>query len=94
MEMNSGPHQSSRGNRLASMKPTIIRSAGDQESIGPIGVRDQSKARMRAPISPPPANHETAGFTSEGAELGIVVGPEPWILDVPTNYWAEVLTGE
>src|SRR6187551_2409580 len=69
MEMNSGPHQSSRGNRLASMKPTIMRSAGDQVSIGPIGVLDQSNARMRSPISPPPASHPAAGFTSEGADL-------------------------
>src|SRR5579862_6076055 len=31
---------------------TMVRRAGDQFSGAPIGVADQSKARMRAPISP------------------------------------------
>jgi hypothetical protein len=34
------------------MKPTIIRRLGDQFSAGPMGVLDQSLARMSAPISP------------------------------------------
>src|SRR5215469_6147094 len=48
-----GPHQSSRGNRLASMTPTIMRKAGDHVPGAPRGVFDQSYARTRAPISPP-----------------------------------------
>src|SRR5689334_13422214 len=51
--MYSGPHHKSRGNRLASNKLTIIRKLSDQPSTGPIGVADQSNARMRSPISPP-----------------------------------------
>src|ERR1043166_9480156 len=52
-EQNCGPHQSSCGNRLVTTKPTIIRRLGDQVSMGPIGVCDQSLARIRSPISPP-----------------------------------------
>src|SRR6476646_5749466 len=37
------------------MISTEVRRLGDQFSIGPIGVRDQSIARISAPISPPPA---------------------------------------
>jgi hypothetical protein len=31
-----------------------MRSDGDHDSMGPMGVADQSVARMSAPISPPP----------------------------------------
>src|SRR5579871_1918481 len=36
------------------MKLTIVSRLEDQPSIGPIGVVDQSIARIRSPISPPP----------------------------------------
>src|SRR5580692_3450555 len=45
------------GNLLASIKPTVVRRAGDQPSDGPNGVLDQSKPRMRSAISPPPTSH-------------------------------------
>src|SRR5580704_14594349 len=45
------------GNLLASIKPTVVRRAGDQPSDGPSGVLDQSKPRMRSAISPPPTSH-------------------------------------
>src|SRR5579862_4277336 len=50
--MYRGPHQSSSGKRLASRKPTIIRSVGDQLSSGPIGVFAQSCVRISSTISP------------------------------------------
>ena len=39
---------------------TAVLTLGDQVSGGPSGVADQSLARMRAPISPPPASHAGA----------------------------------
>ena len=41
------------------MRTTVFRLCG-QCSIGPTGVCDQSRARMRAPISPPPKRNEVA----------------------------------
>jgi hypothetical protein len=38
------------------MMVTMVRKAADQESGEPSGVPAQSYARMRAPISPPPAS--------------------------------------
>src|SRR6516225_9789138 len=60
IETYSGPHHSSSGNRLASRKVTIMRRLGDHRPTGPSGVRVQSVARIRAPISPPPARNSTA----------------------------------
>src|SRR5579872_2859537 len=62
----SGPHQSNKGNRFARRNRTIIRSAGDQESMGPIGVEAQSNERMRAPISPPPSRKAEAELFTVG----------------------------
>ena len=52
--MYLGPHQSNSGKRLASRRLTIMRMLGDQSEGGPMGVCDQSSARIRSPISPPP----------------------------------------
>src|SRR5215467_10008374 len=58
--MYSGPHHNSSGNRLASRKVTIMRRLGNYRPTGPSGVRVQSVARIRAPISPPPARNFAA----------------------------------
>lgn len=47
-----------------------MRRVGDHCSTGPIGVLDQSKERMRPPISPPP--------TSNGCGLDRGKAPSPW----------------
>src|SRR5687768_1037997 len=52
--MYLGPHQSSSGKRLASRRLTIMRMLDDQPAGAPMGVCDQSSARIRSPISPPP----------------------------------------
>src|SRR4029453_9421678 len=70
METYSGPHQSNRGKRLARRNRTIIRSAGDQESIGPIGVAAQSSERISSPISPPPWSQ--AGVEVSGVRLRVL----------------------
>src|SRR5262245_48361813 len=61
MDTYCGPHHNSHGKRLARRKRIIIRSAGDHVSGEPIAVFDQSKARMRSPISPPPMSHSARG---------------------------------
>src|SRR5271165_3266047 len=45
------------GNLLATMRPTVVGSAGDHPSDEPSGVLDQSKLRMRSAISPRPTSH-------------------------------------
>jgi len=45
------------GKRLAAIRPTVVRSAGDHSDDGPTGVLDQSKFRMRSAISLWPTSH-------------------------------------
>src|SRR5579872_255789 len=71
--MYSGPHQRSSGNRFASRKFTIMRRLRDQVSQGPIGLLDQSKERIRAPISPPPERNSALSFGAD-AVSALAVG--------------------
>ena len=52
--MWSGPHISTLGTGELRTFDTVVRSVGDQPSIGPNAVPDQSKARNNVPASPPP----------------------------------------
>src|SRR5215467_13363789 len=61
MDTYRGPHHSNQGKRLARRKRVIIRRAGDQVSGEPMEVVDQSKARIRSPISPPPVSQPAKG---------------------------------
>src|SRR3954466_4054300 len=54
MLIRSGPHHTNIGTGLLRQMSTAGRSAGGQCAIGPSGVRDQSNARTREPMSPPP----------------------------------------
>src|SRR5262245_33295256 len=74
METYCGPHQSSIGKRLARRNCTIIRSAGDHESMGPIGVAPQSMERISSPISPPPCSQAWSDLS--GGRLG------RWSMDI------------
>src|SRR6185503_14749591 len=56
MSWSSGPHHRFTGNGDSSAIRTAARSAGDQSSIGPSGVADQSTARHRRAISDSPTN--------------------------------------
>ena len=47
------------------MRTAVFRLCG-QRSTGPSDVRDQSIARIRAPISPPPARKVAAAVISSG----------------------------
>ena len=52
--MWSGPHISTLGTGELRTFDAVVRSVGDQPSIGPSEVRDQSTARTSAAASPPP----------------------------------------
>src|SRR3954469_8352537 len=52
--MRSLPHQRNMGWREASMVLTVMSKVSGQCSMGPTGVRVQSKARVRRAISPVP----------------------------------------
>src|SRR6218665_356738 len=67
--MPSGPQSSAMGNGASSRMVTVVlKLAGHRES-GPSGVVDQSKARMRSPISPPEGVRMRSG-AREGTEEG------------------------
>src|SRR6516225_10002091 len=53
--MRSGPHQTTIGKRDARQVATAALRVSGQPNGGPNGERDQSCARMRAPMLPPPS---------------------------------------
>src|ERR1700712_369177 len=80
--MRSGPHQINIGWFVLSRSLKASFSAADQPSGAPIAVADQSKWRIRAPISPPPAR-KTASFGLAKS----CIGPPPHEIDRPTVYY-------
>src|SRR5580693_5804974 len=58
--MRPSPHQTNIGWLEVRMIRTHVQRLCGQLSAGPSGVRDQSKAAMRSPISPPPEKSERA----------------------------------
>jgi hypothetical protein len=62
--VSSAPHATHIGCPEFSTIPTVVLSDGGQSEGSPSGVADQSCARMRAPISAPPARK---GEVIEGA---------------------------
>src|SRR5947209_5394432 len=54
---------------------TVVRRLWGQALTGPSGVRDQSIARIAAPISPPPAS--VASRSARGAPSTIMPAPYP-----------------
>jgi hypothetical protein len=51
-----------------------VRSAGDQYASGPSSLLDQSKARIRLPISPPPKGKATINASGEKSVVGSFIG--------------------
>src|SRR5580700_6856305 len=73
---NSGPHHSEIGKReLRQMLTTILRASG-QVSGGPSSVSPQDFARMRAPISPPPARN-SGGAMMPHPSLALAADDDP-----------------
>jgi hypothetical protein len=64
MSLSSAPHATHIGCPEFSRIPIVVRSDGGQSEGSPSGVADQSYARMRTPISAPPARK---GEVIEGA---------------------------
>src|ERR1700761_351544 len=52
--MPSGPHRSTMGRGERSSIPTVVFRLCGHPEIGPKPVADQSRERIRTPISPPP----------------------------------------
>src|ERR1700681_3288823 len=63
--MSPGPHQMNIGWLVLSRIRTAVRRLCGQVSGFPSGLLDQSKARVNAPISPPPAR--------KSAEFGLLI---------------------
>src|SRR6516165_10832109 len=57
--MRSGPHQTTIGKRDARQVAMAALSVSGQHAGGPSGECDQSWARIRAPILPPPSRKPT-----------------------------------
>src|SRR5262249_21968568 len=57
------------------VRTTVLRLCG-QSAIGPTGVLDQSKARVRSPISPPPAS-KASGSEIESCWRGLFIAGRP-----------------
>src|SRR5262249_40981511 len=69
-----------------------VRSAGDQDSAGPIGVVDQSNARMRSPISPPPRRRRRGSASWFGIPLVSFTGvPRPYYHQVARSGGAAII---
>src|SRR4051794_23024903 len=56
-----------------------VRSDGGQPATGPRGVRDQSMARISAPMSPPPSKHRGDGRRSGALPVMSAAPSEQWL---------------
>jgi len=83
---------------VVSSNPTVVRKLCGHVSGGPRGVVDQSKARMRAPISPPAARKLSGGIGKVSVTLSSLLAPSSLInvnrvsvvYDVQGNYTARL----
>src|SRR6185312_16210679 len=85
-------HQSKSGKLLASRKGIIIRSVGDQSSMGPMAVWDQSNSRMSDPISPPPTIQEASAeevSRPDSPPISDMFAPVPCLKTRTNAYWRE-----
>ena len=69
-----GPHQTNMGKREMRQMLTAISRLCGQLSTGPSDVLDQSNARMRSPISPPPARQSNPVTLNGSSSFTIVEG--------------------
>src|SRR5215210_2950109 len=71
--MRSRPHQMNIGWRVFSSSRTAVRRVCGQASGGPSGVAAQSKALIRAPISPP-LRRKPCPYGAASASIGRRIG--------------------
>jgi hypothetical protein len=65
-------------NRDSSMMLTAVRRLCGHVSTDPRGVADQSKARIDAPIVPPPDKQSRALLSAEGSPIEVMSGG--WVI--------------
>src|SRR5688572_11555428 len=69
------------GWRVASIRRTAVRRPCGQLSGAPSGRADQSWARIRSPISPPPASHAASAFINVYLSPGEFAAPPAGVKD-------------
>src|SRR5580704_17544701 len=80
--MSSSPHQMNIGWREVRTRRTVTRRLCGQVWGGPSEVFDQSKARVRAPSSPPPAKKSPTSSPSIRKNLTQTPAAEPYVCNV------------